>query len=730
MVSRRFIYYTLTVFIAGILALVFMQYNSSLNMENLITGNERLVNEFAVSNDLKDLERNINFLERRVEGVVANNIMLPIEGFGAEISAIKENLGELQLIDDDDSTVKYIGELTLLVDKKLAFSKQVLDTFFFSGKQSAQNLIAAQKGNGLMASITDICDKIDNSRQHFLAAITASIDESGRKARRWGIVFISLAILSAMGLFWFIVNRIKQQQLLIEQLDASEKKVRESAMIKEKFMANMSHEIRTPMNALLGFTDLLKNRELEPEARRFVQYIQTSGTSLLNIINNVLDLSKIEAGMMRIESNPFNIRELAQSVKILFKEKANDKGLYFNTSIAASIPDILVGDATRLSQVLVNLVGNAIKFTEQGGIDLQIYDEGQHNNHITLGFTVTDTGIGIEKNKLPYIFDRFQQAEDSITRKYGGTGLGLSIVKELISLQGGRIKAESEPGKGSIFTVSLTYPVNASQAPLIPSSHDHPDIPGLRRLKILAAEDNELNQRLLEHLLAGWDMDLQIAGNGREALDMLKTRSFDLVLMDIQMPVIDGYTAIRAIRDELKLAVPVIAMTAHALKGEREKCLAQGMNDYISKPLKKEALYLLILRHTDAEALKDHAQTRAIQADNFAVIDLQYLKELSGGDKEYEKEMTKQFMEAIPGEIRSLEEAFHNNDLPEIRRIAHQLRTTISVMGLNEALNPSLDGLEYNYSHAQSSLNDFHIIKTICLGALAEAGKLLENYSW
>ena len=729
MVSRRFIYYTLTVFIAGILALVFMQYNSSLNMENLITGNERLVNEFAVSNNLKDLERNINFLERRVEGVVANNIMLPIEGFGTEISAIKENLGELQLIDDDDSTVKYIGTLTLLVDKKLAFSKQVLDTFFFSGKQSAQNLIAAQKGNGLMASITDICDKIDNSRQHFLAAITTSIDESGRKARRWGIVFISLAILSAMSLFWFIVNRIKQQQLLIEQLDASEKKVRESALIKEKFMANMSHEIRTPMNALLGFTDLLKNRELEPEARRFVQYIQTSGTSLLNIINNVLDLSKIEAGMMRIESNPFSIRELAQSVKILFKEKANDKGLYFNTSITASIPDILVGDATRLSQALVNLVGNAIKFTEKGGIDLQIYDAGQHNNHITLGFTVTDTGIGIEKNKLAYIFDRFQQAEDSITRKYGGTGLGLSIVKELISLQGGNIKVESEPGKGSIFTVSLTYPVSASQAPLTPSAHERPDIPGLRRLKILAAEDNELNQRLLEHLLAGWEMDLQIADNGREALDTLKTGSFDLVLMDIQMPEIDGYTAIRAIRDELKLDVPVIAMTAHALKGEREKCLAQGMNDYISKPLKKEALYLLILRHTDAEALKGHAQTRATQADNFAVIDLQYLKELSGGDKEYEKEMTKQFMEAIPGEIRSLEEAFHNNDLPEIRRIAHQLKTTISVMGLNETLNPSLDSLEYNYSHAQSSLNDFHIIKTICFGAMAEAEKLLENYS-
>src|ERR1044072_613 len=375
-----------------------------------------------------------------------------------------------------------------------------------------------------------------------MASLSNSISGNSRRARNWGLILVGVILATAAGAMWFILNRFGHQQRLIRQLDTSEKKVRETARIKENFMANMSHEIRTPLNAILGFTNLLKTRQLDNTSTEFVGAIQKAGENLLTIINDILDLSKIEAGMVRIEASPFSVRGLLHSIQTLFSEKVKEKGLVLQAEIAPAVPDTLIGDATRLTQILVNLISNALKFTETGGITIQIYNKDSNQHSIQLGFSIADTGIGIEQHMLESIFDRFHQAENSITRKYGGTGLGLSIVKDLILLQGGDITVESERGKGTIFRFFIPYTIASQQVPLPQAinisefrSSGHPSV------KILVVDDNDMNRSLMEHLLTEWNLSFDMADNGWEALARPQQTTHDMVLMDIQMPEMDGY---------------------------------------------------------------------------------------------------------------------------------------------------------------------------------------------
>jgi signal transduction histidine kinase/DNA-binding response OmpR family regulator len=555
--------------------------------------------------------------------------------------------------------------------------------------------------------------------------LTNEVDKNGREARTAGMVLIMLVLISGAILFWFIINRIGQQNQLIRQLDASEKKVREAARIKENFMANMSHEIRTPMNAIMGFTSLLQKREKDPVSTGYVQAIQSSGDSLLTIINDILDLSKIEAGMMRIERTPFSIRELLYSVETMFLEKVKEKGLEFTTQVDNSIPDTLNGDATRLTQVLVNLIGNAVKFTQQGSIAVVIGNEGVQEKNILLGITVSDTGIGIEPDKLPGIFERFRQAEDSITRKYGGTGLGLSIVKDLVELQGGSINVTSEPDKGSSFRIVIPYKITQevinNQQKWLGTS---PKNAASADVRILVVEDNEINQQLMHHLLGYWELPYEIAANGKEALEKLQGQSYDLILMDIQMPGMDGYTATAQIRHTLQLSTPIIAMTAHALAGEREKCLSAGMNEYISKPIQEEELYRMIVRFTGRQQIEVPAKKVLYQSppSNYRHIDLGYMREVSNGNTEYEKTVTEQFLEMIPEDLKGLELAWKRKDFIMLRVLAHNMKTSVSVMGLTERLQPHLDILELQDNTDESILlTHIKAVQHICIPALKEA---------
>ena len=421
----------------------------------------------------------------------------------------------MQKISDDDSTVKEVDQLDSLVQIKLKFNKEILDSFYLKGKSAAEKLIATNRGKRLNDSILLLAQNIENTRQQILTKLTISNDNNGQKAQQFNTILFALVLICGAGLFWYIIITIRKQLSLIEQLNISEKKVKESAQVKENFMANMSHEIRTPMNAILGFTNLLQRKNLDEESKEYVQTIQKSGENLLAIINDVLDLSKIEAGMVRIESAPFSVRGLLHSIGVMLKPKADEKQLQLVVDVAEAVPDILDGDATRLTQILVNLVGNALKFTDKGTVSIRITNDGVSGNVINTGITVSDTGIGIEKEKLKHIFDRFQQAEDSVTRKYGGTGLGLSIVKDLVLLQNGTIDVQSEPGKGTSFKLIIPYKISGDKViSNLPGETSLGGQADFENICILVAEDNEINQSLIKHLFKSWNLKYELAKNG------------------------------------------------------------------------------------------------------------------------------------------------------------------------------------------------------------------------
>jgi signal transduction histidine kinase/DNA-binding NarL/FixJ family response regulator len=724
MTSKRIIYYLLAAFITGNLLLIFMQYNSARNIDNLISGNEKLLAEFKTGTELRELEKDVISMESDVRGAIAMADVGIAGDLEQQVNDVQADLSLLQQIKDDESSVRFVDELDRLVQEKIVFSRQVLDTFNHAGKRAAEELMTSQQGRRLMDSISIVVHKIDTSRQVLLTRVIESIDDSGRKARSWGTILIIIVLLSGAGLFWYIINRIASQNQLIRQLDASEKKEREAARIKENFLANMSHEIRTPMNAILGFTTLLQKKKLDTESASYIHTIRQSGENLLAIINDILDLSRIEAGMMRIEPTPFSVRSLIHSVETMFHEKTKEKGLLLTTSVESDVPDILEGDAVRLTQILVNLIGNAVKFTQQGSINIAVHAESLPDGLTGLFISVTDTGIGIEKEKLPRIFDRFRQAEDSITRKYGGTGLGLSIVKDLVDLQKGKISVISEPGLGTRFQFSIPYKVPVETTG-ISAKHQ---VAGETLLasagtSVLVVEDNEINQLLMKQLLRSWQIDPVIAANGRLAIEQLRLHQYQLILMDIQMPEMDGYTTAQFIRGDLGLTTPIIAMTAHALAGEREKCLAAGMDEYISKPVRENELQALIGKFIDLNQSDKPAADDANGINNsnqYRYINLSYMKEVSGGDKEYEQIVTAQFLELVPADLERMDTAWREKDFDSLRRLAHSMKTSVSVMGLNPILEKDLDAIEYSKDENEIG-KSFSRLVDYCHHAVEEA---------
>ncbi len=533
-----------------------------------------------------------------------------------------------------------------------------------------------------------------------------------------------------------VASDVTAHKKVQEELEKAKQIAEETARIKENFLANMSHEIRTPMNGIIGLTRILINSPLNEEQAGYLSSIKMCSDSLMVIIDDILDFSKIEAGKMTFEKAPFSIKDTVKHTIALFQAKADEKQVQLVTEIPQSLAITFAGDPTRLQQILNNLISNAIKFTEHGEVRLIVKwsDVGKQRARVT--FEVKDSGIGISEKSIENIFESFTQASSDTTRKFGGTGLGLTIVKRLVELQGGKIVVKSQLEKGTSFIFHIDYEI--VEAEKLQNNKPKELDQSISHLKILVAEDNKINQLVVRKVFADWQLTVDFADNGQEAVEKATETCYDLILMDIQMPIMDGLSASKMIRTTLSepnCNVPIMAMTAHATASEKQKCHDHGMNDHINKPfelleLKKKIISLTL---TSDSSLKEVITTpKSEKSPNVKInkpsgsgqrvslasidtflnapkINLTYLKHIADGNESFVVEMIEMFLNKTPEAIKEMNEYYSSKKWEDFRRIAHRIKPSFGYMGMPE-VQQSLSQLELL---SENELQEISVEKTL-----------------
>ncbi len=508
---------------------------------------------------------------------------------------------------------------------------------------------------------------------------------------------------------------LKQQEgiegLILDCRDISQRKKDAEELLraqkaKEQFLANISHEIRTPINGISGMAALLNQNPTKEERQTYLNAIKSAADNLKVIINDILDLASIESGKLQFEKIGFNLNDLLHSLIETFGVQASEKGIELSYTISKDANKVFIGDPVRLNQVLINLISNAIKFTHAGYIRVSIQVEKIKGQIYRLRFDISDTGIGIPNDKLQKIFESFSQADASVTRKYGGTGLGLTIVKQLVELQDGTIRVKGKENEGSTFSFTIAYQLGKTEFFDETKLYKPKNNNQLKSASVLLVEDNDINRLYASSILKMWGCHFETAENGVVALEKIRNNDFDVVLMDIQMPVMDGFETTKAIRqgEPKKSKVPIIALTANATQKDFENCMVAGMNDCITKPFTQEDLFQVLTKYLGRKlTIKNRALTKSSKTNDTTVVDLSYLKKVSNNNGQFIKEIVTSFLESMPHSVEDINEQLANRNWEKLAKVVHKIKPTITLMGIHH-LKDKIVQLEQESKNGQNEV--------------------------
>ena len=647
-----------------------------------------------------------NYTLSQIDNELSNYILTGSEHKLNSLNVQIENMqGNISLIRDEAVRFvpKYLVNLFLhKVRNRLYFQTEIMLVYSQQGKKAAISLLNntedrntyteyAKSETELIGALNKKIDQLNNSLLTESKA-TLQLDT------RWNIISLILMLVITI----VVLYQTTKISKLNTELEVAVKKMKHATEVKDQFMSNVTHELRTPLNSILGYTNLLLKRQHQPETEKWIEAVHSSGAVLLDIINDVLDYSKLESGYLSIASESFVLDDVLSNLKNIMGNRAETKLLSLVVLKDHALPTTFKGDEKKLKQILINLTGNAIKFTESGTVKIEVLLHKQLGDQLWLTFIVSDTGIGIKTENLPHVFDRFYQVENSYSKKYSGTGLGLPIVKQLVDMQGGTITVKSLPEQGTSFTFVLPFEVSK-----IVEKETELSLAPVRTLlkgakkKILVVDDHELNRDLLVLLLKEYNCNAVTAQNGNEAIQLLKEKKFDLVLMDVQMPEINGIEATQIIRNHLTLDVPVIACTAFSQPVEKQACALAGMNDYLGKPIDEAELLKLLNKYLN--------QNKEAEK-NYALVNYNQIKGITGSNKELTDVILSKAIDMIPEELEKLHQAILHFKYQEAKELAHTMCSTLGLMGAPAELMKQVKTMQNEFtSNAQVHETVLHL---------------------
>jgi signal transduction histidine kinase/FixJ family two-component response regulator len=626
--------------------------------------------------------------EQLLEDYLLTGNAVKKEQFEKNANTIEQNLAEVKNSYDGYIPKYLVNVFVHKTTNRINLNKEIVAAYDTEGREKVLEMTAGFLYTASFKEITrgerELVQALGTKIEQLNKTNTLAKKEMLLLDKRWNIV--SLVFMSFIALF--VLYKMIETNRLNEVLSVAIQKEKQAQLVKDQFISNVTHELRTPLNSIIGYTNLLLKKEHASETTQWIRSMKISGNLLMEVINDVLDYSKLESGHFQFSNEPFDVKQVIQNLDTVLKNRAEAKNILLHVTIDEQLPGFVAGDAKKLMQILVNLAGNSIKFTEKGSVSVTAKLLKQTGEKAWIQFMVQDTGIGIEKEKLPYVFERFYQIESKTSKKYYGTGLGLPIVKQLVEMQGGEIEVFSTPGAGTQFNLVMPFAIaknveQTNEAELIGP------VDKLVQKRILIVDDNEMNRDLMGYLLAEHKFVFQKAESGFAALQLLKQSKFDFILMDIQMPGLSGIDTTKKIRAELNMQTPIIGLSAFCQSLEQQNAINAGMNAYLTKPVDERKLLELLNHYSDWDTQPANPQLTQLK-----LVNIEYLHRLTGGKKENIEDLLSKAFDFLPNEIEKLKESFAAEDPALLKATAHNMKSTLRILGVTEELSGKVVQIE------------------------------------